>query len=74
MNKALNILVTGCGGDIGQSLGKILLKSAYTANLFGIYSERQWFVILFLLKGSISRQLCNILQKEAGRVINNNFN
>ena len=36
MNKALNILVTGCGGDIGQSLGKILLKSAYTANLFGI--------------------------------------
>jgi carbamoyl-phosphate synthase large subunit len=24
MNKALNILVTGCGGDIGQSIGKIL--------------------------------------------------
>lgn len=36
MNKALNILVTGCGGDIGQSLGKILLKSAFTKNLFGI--------------------------------------
>ena len=36
MNTALNILVTGCGGDIGQSLGKILLKSAYTKNLFGI--------------------------------------
>ncbi len=36
MNKALNILVTGCGGDIGQSLGKILLKSDYTKNLFGI--------------------------------------
>lgn len=36
MNKALNILVTGCGGDIGQSLGKILLKSKYTKNLFGI--------------------------------------
>ncbi len=36
MNKALNILVTGCGGDIGQSLGKILLKSPYTKNLFGI--------------------------------------
>ena len=36
MNKALNILVTGCGGDIGQSVGKILLKSRYTKNLFGI--------------------------------------
>ena len=36
MNKALNILVTGCGGDIGQSLGKILLKSPLTKNLFGI--------------------------------------
>ncbi len=36
MNKTLNILVTGCGGDIGQSLGKILLKSSYTKNLFGI--------------------------------------
>tara|TARA_R100001369_G_scaffold92156_2_gene135768 strand:+ start:221 stop:1171 length:951 start_codon:yes stop_codon:yes gene_type:complete len=36
MNKARNILVTGCGGDIGQSLGKILLKSKYTKNLFGI--------------------------------------
>ncbi len=36
MHKALNILVTGCGGDIGQSLGKILLKSVHTKNLFGI--------------------------------------
>jgi len=36
MNKALNILVTGCGGDIGQSIGKILLKSKYTKKLFGI--------------------------------------
>lgn len=36
MNEKLNILVTGCGGDIGQSLGKILLKSSYTNNLFGI--------------------------------------
>ena len=36
MNKALNILVTDCGGDIGQSIGKILLKSSYTQNLFGI--------------------------------------
>ncbi|MDP2067946.1 MAG: ATP-grasp domain-containing protein [Lutibacter sp.] len=36
MKKALNILVTGCGGDIGQSIGKILLKSSYTKNLFGI--------------------------------------
>jgi carbamoyl-phosphate synthase large subunit len=34
--RAFNILVTGCGGDIGQSLGKILLKSAYTKALFGI--------------------------------------
>jgi carbamoyl-phosphate synthase large subunit len=36
MDKAFNILVTGCGGDIGQSIGKILLKSSYTKNLFGI--------------------------------------
>lgn len=36
MNKKLNILVTGCGGDIGQSLGKILLKSPFTKKLFGI--------------------------------------
>jgi carbamoyl-phosphate synthase large subunit len=36
MNKALNILVTGCGGDIGQSIGKILLKWKCTKNLYGI--------------------------------------
>ena len=36
MKNGLNILVTGCGGDIGQSLGKILKKWAYTNNLFGI--------------------------------------
>ena len=36
MNKALNILVTGCCGDIGQSIGKILSQSRYTKNLFGI--------------------------------------
>ena len=36
MSRALNILVTGCGGDIGQSIGKILSKSVYTKNLFGI--------------------------------------
>jgi carbamoyl-phosphate synthase large subunit len=36
MNKNLNILVTGCGGDIGQSIGKILLNYRNTKNLFGI--------------------------------------
>lgn len=36
MSKRLNILVTGCGGDIGQSIGKILLASKYTKNLYGI--------------------------------------
>jgi len=36
MKEGLNILVTGCGGDIGQSIGKILLKSVYTKKLFGI--------------------------------------
>jgi len=36
MNTKLNILVTGCGGDIGQSIGKILLESSFTKNLFGI--------------------------------------
>ncbi len=36
MNKALNILVSGCGGDIGQSIGKILSKYVNTQNLYGI--------------------------------------
>lgn len=36
MIKPLNILVTGCGGDIGQSIGKILLESSFMKNLFGI--------------------------------------
>tara|TARA_B100001059_G_C17814891_1_gene574540 strand:+ start:288 stop:1241 length:954 start_codon:yes stop_codon:yes gene_type:complete len=36
MNKKLNILVTGCGGDIGQSIGKILLKSNFINKLHGI--------------------------------------
>lgn len=35
MDKTLNILVTGCGGDIGQSIGKILINSTYTKKLFG---------------------------------------
>jgi len=30
-----NILVTGCGGDIGQSIGKILKKNSYLNKLFG---------------------------------------
>jgi carbamoyl-phosphate synthase large subunit len=36
MNKELNILVTGCGGDIGQSIGKILVESEFTKNLYGL--------------------------------------
>ena len=36
MVKAFNILVTGCGGDIGQSIGKILLEAPFTRKLFGI--------------------------------------
>lgn len=36
MNKKYNILVTGCGGDIGQSIGKILINSGFTNNLYGI--------------------------------------
>ena len=36
MNKKLNILVTGCGGDIGQSVGKILLQSNFINKLYGI--------------------------------------
>lgn len=31
----VNILVTGCGGDIGQSIGKILNKSALVNELYG---------------------------------------
>ena len=30
-----NILVTGCGGDIGQSIGKILNSSKFVENLYG---------------------------------------
>jgi carbamoyl-phosphate synthase large subunit len=36
MIKKQNILVTGCGGDIGQSIGKILNESELVKNLFGI--------------------------------------
>ena len=35
MENSFNILVTGCGGDIGQSIGKILLNSPYTKKLYG---------------------------------------
>lgn len=31
----LNVLVTGCGGDIGQSIGKILSNSEYVLKLVG---------------------------------------
>nr|WP_294925895.1 ATP-grasp domain-containing protein [uncultured Flavobacterium sp.] len=33
--KKANVLVTGCGGDIGQSVGKILNESNLIDNLFG---------------------------------------
>lgn len=33
--KKINVLVTGCGGDIGQSVGKILNESNYINNLYG---------------------------------------
>lgn len=36
INNKLNILVTGCGGDIGQSIGKILRNATFTKNLFGM--------------------------------------
>jgi carbamoyl-phosphate synthase large subunit len=32
---AVNVLVTGCGGDIGQSIGKILKESNLISNLIG---------------------------------------
>lgn len=35
MTKKLNILVTGCGGDIGLSMGKILQDMHYVESLFG---------------------------------------
>jgi carbamoyl-phosphate synthase large subunit len=35
MKEGLNILVTGCGGDIGQSIGKILNEHEIVNNLFG---------------------------------------
>src|SRR5688572_14478286 len=36
MNKTqLNILVTGCGGDIGQSIGKILKSNAICSFVLG---------------------------------------
>jgi carbamoyl-phosphate synthase large subunit len=33
--KKFNILVTGCGGDIGQSIGKILAKTEWAKGVFG---------------------------------------
>ncbi|SHG94466.1 ATP-grasp domain-containing protein [Flavobacterium defluvii] len=35
MKEKLNILVTGCGGDIGQSVGKILNEYTLVNNLYG---------------------------------------
>ncbi|NRF39195.1 ATP-grasp domain-containing protein [Pedobacter foliorum] len=35
MKNKMNILITGCGGDIGQSIGKILNESAYVNKLYG---------------------------------------
>jgi carbamoyl-phosphate synthase large subunit len=35
MNKKLNVLVTGCGGDIGQSIGKILKECELFESIFG---------------------------------------
>lgn len=35
MKNKINILVTGCGGDIGQSVGKILNESDFVNNLYG---------------------------------------
>lgn len=33
--KQINVLVTGCGGDIGQSVGKVLRDFAPVANVYG---------------------------------------
>ena len=35
MKKKINILVSGCGGDIGQSVGKILKESSYVNHFYG---------------------------------------
>jgi len=35
INGKINILVTGCGGDIGQSIGKILNEYGIVNNLYG---------------------------------------
>jgi carbamoyl-phosphate synthase large subunit len=32
--KKFNVLVTGCGGDIGQSMGKILIESTFVDKLY----------------------------------------
>ena len=34
--KKLNVLVTGCGGDIGQSICKILKKTNFIGQIIGI--------------------------------------
>lgn len=34
--KELKVLVTGCGGDIGQSIGKILLECKWVSDLRGV--------------------------------------
>jgi carbamoyl-phosphate synthase large subunit len=36
-----NILVTGCGGDIGQSIGKILTKTQWVKSVFGCDLHRE---------------------------------
>ncbi len=48
MMKKLNILVTGCGGDIGLSIGKILNERDYVQDLYGCdISERNAAQFIF---------------------------
>jgi len=55
-NKALRVLVTGCGGDIGQSIGKILAISSWVSELHGLdISDQNAAKFIFPNFGLISK-------------------
>src|SRR5688500_18799180 len=68
MSKAYNVLVTGCGGDIGQSIGKVLKGNPLIAKTFGcdLHSEHAGTFIFdtcFIVEKASSPQYLKGLQE-----------
>ncbi len=71
--KKYNILVTGCGGDIGQSIGKILTKTQWVRSVFGCDLHREHaglfifdecFVVSRAQSPAYWNEIINLVKKE----------